>query len=348
MGASGFPGKRVEAHRAGTTITLRMARPILTEPDKALIQRLTLVLIFVFVFVAAFSHLHGVYSHKFFDRTGPAKWIWARHPMSANEPLAFFAAREFTLPQNRIYTRLKIAGDPEYTLYVNGREIAGRRVDEQRVLDYYDISDLVQTGRNRIVVAVRAPQGIGGLLAAIDIAPETQNWVVTNEQWKVYRRWDPLLLQYDIAGASEAPVVVGEPPIGRWNYLEIARRERDPQPAAVSIPTEKFIAGALRPEIRTINGIAVATAIPTKATAFDFGFTKGRVRISTADTRAFSRVVPLRFANLRGELGLVEWNLRPVVFAPGESEVTTPEKHSFRYVMAFARDVDAAVLKTEQ
>ena len=48
--------------------------------------------------------------------------------MSANEPVAFFAAREFTLPPNRVYTRLKVLGDPEYTLYVNGREIAGRLV----------------------------------------------------------------------------------------------------------------------------------------------------------------------------------------------------------------------------
>jgi hypothetical protein len=345
MGASGFPGKRVDAHRAGTTITLRMARPILSEQDKALIKRLSVVLVFVFVFVAAFSHLLRVYSHKFFDRTGPAKWIWAQHPMKSNEPLAFFAAREIELPPKRIYTRLKIAGDPEYTLYVNGREIAGRRVGEQKALDYYDISDLVQTGRNRIVVAIRAPQGIGGLLAAIDIAPETQNWVVSNEQWKIYRRWDPLLLQYDIAGAFESPMIVGKPPIGRWNYLEIARRERDPQPAAASGPADKFLAVALRPEIVNVNGIAVATAIPTDAAAFDFGFTKGRVRISTSSTLSSSRVVPLRFAYQRGELGLIEWNLRPIVFAPGESEVTTPEVHSFRYVMAFARDVDARVLK---
>ena len=310
-------------------------------------KRLTLALAFIFVFTAAFSHLLGVYSRKFFDRTAPAKWIWARHPMSSNEPLAFFAAREFDLPAKRIYTRLKIAGDPEYTLYVNGREIAGRRVGEQRALDYYDISDLVQTGRTRIVVAVRAPQGVGGLLVSLDIAPETENWIVSNEQWKIYRNWDPLLLQYDIAGASEPPVIVGVPPVGRWNYLEIARRERDAQPVAEKAPKEMFIANAQRPEIRTINGIAVATAIPTKATAFDFGVTKGRVRISVANPRAFSRVVAVRFANARNELGLVEWNPRPIVFAPGETEVTTPEEHSFRYVMAFAREVNAAALTAD-
>jgi hypothetical protein len=55
--------------------------------------------------------------------------------------------------------------------------------------------------------------------------------------------------------------------------------------------------------------------------------------------RGYSRLVPVRFANHQSELGLLELNPRPIVFAPGETEVTTPEEHSFRYVMAFARDV---------
>ncbi|HEX2122916.1 MAG TPA: hypothetical protein VHL59_14890, partial [Thermoanaerobaculia bacterium] len=59
---------------------------------------------------------------------------------------------------------------------------------------------------------------------------------------------------------------------------------------------------------------------------------------------AFSRLVHVRFANHSSELGFIEWNLRPIVFAPGETSVTTPEVHQFRYVMAFASDVRAEVL----
>lgn len=311
----------------------------------ALVKRLTVVLAFVFVFTAAFSHLVRVYSQKFHDRTASARWIWARHPMSSNEPVAFFAAREITLPANRIFTRVKLLGDPEYTLYVNGREVAGRLVGEDKAFDLYDVSDLVQTGRNRIVVAVRAPKGVGALLVAVDIAPETENRVVSDQQWKIYRQWDPLLLEYDIAGRWEAPSIVGEPPIGRWNYLEIARRERATPPTAVLPPKEVFLADALMPNIRTYGGVAVAGTERTKATAFDFGFTRGRVRVSIERERAFSRVVQVRFANDRSELGYPERNLRPIVFAPGEREVTTPEEHSFRYVMAFGRDVRVEVVK---
>jgi hypothetical protein len=321
-----------------------MTGAILRPEEGDLMKRLTIVLAFIFVFTAAFSHLVRVYSQKFHDRTATARWIWAHHNMSANEPLAFFAAREFELPPNRIYTRLKLLGDPEYTLYVNGQEVAGRRVGEERALDYYDLSPLVKTGSNRIVVAVRAPQGAGGLLAALDIAPETENWMVTDGQWKIYRQWDPLILQFDIAGRWERPAIVGEPPIGRWNYLQIAKRDAGLPPVEVQPPKEGFTLMALLPKITTQGGIAVATAQRARATAYDFGFTKGRVRVTMESASGFSRLVPVRFANASNELGLIEWNLRPIVFAPGETSVTTPEVHNFRYAMAFARDVRIEVL----
>lgn len=316
----------------------------ISASDRDLIRRLTLVLLFLFVFTAGFSGLLRMYSQKFFDRTPGARWIWAHHPMSANEPLAFFASREITLPPNRVFTRIKILGDPEYTLYVNGQEVAGRFVGEDKSLDLYDVSELVRTGRNRVVVAVRAPKGVGALLVAIDIAPETENWVVSDERWKIYRRWDPLLLEYDIAGRWESPAIVGEPPLGRWNYLEIARREPALPPTAAHSPKVVFATEGLLPNIRTHGGVAVAGTDRARATAFDFGFTRGRVRIAVERNSAFSRVVQVRFANVRNELSLAERNLRPIVFAPGEQEVTTPEEHRFRYVMAFMRGGRAEVL----
>jgi hypothetical protein len=317
----------------------------ISASDRDLIRRLTIVLAFLFVFTAAFSTLVRVYSQKFFDRTAGARWIWAHHAMSANEPLAFFAAREITLPPNRVYTRIKILGDPEYTLYLNGREVAGRLVGEDKSLDLYDVSELVKTGRNRIVVAVRAPKGVGALLVAVDIAPETENWVVSDGQWKIYRWLDPLLLQYDIAGRWESPAIIGEPPIGRWNYLDIARRPFVVPPASDVQPKEVFATEGLVPTIRTHGGVAVAGTERAKATAFDFGFTRGRVRLTVEKDSAFSRVVQVRFANARNELGYPDPNLRPMVFAPGEREVTTPEERTFRYVMAFMRGGQADVLR---
>ena len=352
IGASGLPGKREEAQRAGITITDRMtAADSINRQDRVLLKRLTVVVIFLLVFTAAFAHLHRVYSDKFFGITGPAEWIWARHRMSDGYPVAFFAVRDFVLPERRLYTHLKLIGDPEYTLYINGVELAGRllgghRTEADERLDLYDISPLVKTGRNRIVVAVRSPQGIGGLLAAIDLAPEDQNWLVTNSEWKIYRWWHSELLRRDPPGAAwERPQIIGKPPIGRWNYLQVTRREAASPPGAMLSPRESFRMIGYVPTIRTRGGVALAVADRAPATVFDFGFTRGRLRVTRERTHFASRAVNVRFAFAREELGRIEWNLRPIVFAPGEASVTMPEPHELRYAMVFARGVKAELVQ---
>lgn len=319
----------------------------LPAADRDLVRRLAVVFAFLFAGTAAFSHLVRTYSQKFHDVTGEAKWIWAQHSMSANEPVAFFAARDLELPEHRIFTHVKVLGDPEYTLFVNGRRIASTRVGEERKLHVYDVSDVVQTGRNRIVVGVRAPQGFGGLIAAVDIAPETRNWVVTDSSWTIYRRWNPAILSAGAESAMpEPPQIVGEPPVGRWNFLDVQKREEPAPPEEVLPPVEVFAVEGLIPRIRTRNGVAFATAEPAPATAFDFGFTRGRLRLTRRRADAASRVVMVRYANARPELSLIEWRVRPVVFAPGERVVELPEvNENFRYVLVFARDVSVEVLR---
>lgn len=314
--------------------------------DRDLMRRITIVLAFVFVFAAAFARLHALYAHKFLSTTGEARWIFAQHSMSFQQPVAFFAVRDFTLPDKRYFTRLKVAGDPEYTLWVNGQEIGGRRVGEERRLDLYEINDLVKTGKNRIVVAVRAPQGVGGLIASIDIAPEVANVMVTDGKWKIFREWHRDLPRRDPQGIPwQRPTIVGAPPIGRWDYLMLAKQPLVPPPSTVMPPRESFPTIALVPRIRTRSGVAIAVAERSRATAFDFGFTRGRVRLIAEQPKGLSRTVNVRFANARNELGLAEWNLRPVVIAPGETVVTTPEAHSFRYVMVIARGIRAEVAR---
>jgi hypothetical protein len=314
--------------------------------DRDLMRRLTVVLVIVFLLTAAFSKLAHVYSHKFLDTTGQGTWIWAEHPMNANLPVAFFAAREFTLPENRTFAHLKVYGDPEYTVWINGRELAGRQSGAVARLDLYDVSTAVQTGSNRIVIGVRAPQGNGGLIASLDISPELENWVVTDERWTIYRNWRPDLLAVHPTDLwSERPMIVGQPPIGRWNYLHAQPAELPPPSSATIAPRASFTLEAQLPTIKTRQGVALAVAEPKQATAFDFGFTRGRIRITRDRDAPESRAIKVRFANLREELNTVEWNLREVVLAPGERVVTTPEAHSFRYVMVFASDVRVEVVR---
>ncbi|HEX9986738.1 MAG TPA: hypothetical protein VGF69_26015 [Thermoanaerobaculia bacterium] len=314
--------------------------------DRELMKRLTIVVLFIFFFTAAFTRLDRVYSQKFFDVTGQAYWIWAPHRISRNEPVVFFATRDFDLPEQRLYTSIKILGDPEYTLWFNGYEIAGRRVGDERELDVYDVSKLAKTGRNRIVVAVRANQGVGGLLASVDLAPEVENWVVTDARWKIYRRWRPDILLRDSPDLGPAaPMLVGEPPIGRWNYVTSASREFA-QPFERTIPPrEVFTMRALLPTIRTRAGVAISVADPVRAQAFDFGFTKGRVRLTIEGDATVSRAITVRYANAREELDRVEWATRAFVFAPGERTVIDPEVESFRYVLVYGGKAAADVVQ---
>ena len=149
--------------------------------------RLAIATLGLFLFIAAFHRLNLLYSHKFFDVTGRAQWIWPQLRVAANVPVAFFATRDFDLPKNRYFTRIKIAGDPQYTLYFNGREVGGRRTADDMALDVYDVSTLARDGRNRIVVAVRSANGVGGLLASVDITPEYQNMVPSGSDAAVSR-----------------------------------------------------------------------------------------------------------------------------------------------------------------
>lgn len=323
---------------------MSLAGSITTE-DRDLMKRLAIVFAFLFLATAGFAHLVRTYSQKFYDVTGEAQWIWAQHPMSAGEPVAFFASRDFDLPEHRLFTQIKVLGDPEYTLYVNGQEVAGQLAGEDRKIQLYDLSDLVKTGRNRVVIAVRAAQGYGGLIAAIDISPETRNWIVTDASWRIYRSWSPELLARDLPSGWEPPMLVGEPPIGRWNFLDIENAQRTAAVKEVQQPVESFEVEGFIPRVKTRNGMAFATADPARATTFDFGFTRGRLRLTIDRDRAFSRAVMVRYANARDELPLVEWTLRPVVFAPGERVVEIPESASFRYVMVFSKDVRVEVVR---
>src|SRR4029078_2129911 len=100
------------------------------------------------------------------------------------------------------------------------------------------------------------------------------------------------------------------------------------------------------PAIRTVNGVAVAVTQRARASAFDFGFTRGHLRLIRDRDQSMSRLVNVRFAFARNELELIEWNLRPIVFAPGELAVTTPEVHNFRYSLVFGRGATAEVVQS--
>jgi len=300
-------------------------------------RRLSIALGALLVLTFAISRLYLLYSHKFLDNTGRAEWIWINHRIASGDPQAFFATRDFDLPPNRYYTKIKIGGDPEYTLYFNGREIGGHRAGERPSLDVYDLTPLARTNGNRIVVALRSPNGVGGLIASVDISDEFQNFVVSDSSWNIVKRWTPDLLLRDPSPLFVArPQRLGTPPARRWGYLEARNAQIAEPPKTIIEPlSPPFAFDTALPDIEIIEGVAVAVPKKTRATAFDFGVRNGRVRLTVAGGGGTSRSIKVRYANERSELFTIEGSVEPFVFAPGESVVTDAQLHRFRYVMVY-------------
>jgi hypothetical protein len=315
--------------------------------DRVLIRRLLIIAASVFVVVAAASRLELLYSHKFFDNTGTAQWIWQQNRFADGNPTAFFATHEFDLPPNRSFTRIKMLGDPEYTLYFNGVAIGGRHVgDDNEALDTYDVSTLARDKKNRMVVALRSANGVGGLIASIDLTQEFGNFVVTGNDWHIVRRWrDDLLLHDPPSNEIARPQLLGRPPARRWNYL----LQRDAKPFAptqqVIAPRESFDFETALPEIAVIGGTAVTVARKTHATSYDFGPVTGRARLTIRNVANAASNVTVRFANNRSELFAVEGGVEQFVFAAGERVILDEETRNFRYVTVYGSAASVDIVK---
>jgi hypothetical protein len=312
------------------------------------VRRLVAGLAVAFALVVLFVRLDDLYSDKFFDVTGTAEWIWDRHRLADGDPIAFFATRDFRLPAGRQYAKIKILGDPEYTLYLNGVEVGGKRVLDSHRLDVYDVSSIARTGRNRAVVAVRSANGVGGLILSLDIAPERENVVVTDRSWRIFRSWSPLLLERDLYQLHPlAPMSLGRPPMRRWNYLTKAPTPLFQPPQREVQPRHVISFASALPEFRTLEGVVVVGRKAVRATAYDFGPMRGYGRISLpGGVSATSQVILVRYANAPSELSLMEGRVEQIVLAPGEQSVIDPQKRLFRYIIIYGRDnVRASVLK---
>ncbi|MEA2162927.1 MAG: hypothetical protein QOK37_1054 [Thermoanaerobaculia bacterium] len=308
-----------------------------TTADRVLIRRLLIIAASIVVVVAAFSRLDLLYSHKFFDNTGRAQWIWPVHRMAAGDPVAFFATYDFDLPPNRAFTKIKMLGDPEYTLYFNGAAIGGRRVgDGNEALDTYDVSTLARDRKNRIVVAVRSANGVGGLILAIDLTSEFANFVVTGSDWHIVRGWrDDLLLRDPPANDITQPQLLGRPPARRWNYLAQRAAPLFAPAQRVVAPRQSFDFVTALPEIAVVGGTAVTVSRKTSATAYDFGVIQGRARLTIRNPGTAARDVIVRFAYDRADLFTIDAPVEHVVFAAGEKTIVDEQLRTFRYITVY-------------
>ncbi|MBI2215188.1 MAG: hypothetical protein HYU52_16180 [Acidobacteria bacterium] len=302
----------------------------------------------VFVVVALASFFARFFGAQFHRATGEAQWIWPDTQLSAGAPLAFFAVKELEVPLNPPFVRIKIACDPEYTLYFNG-EVVGRALEGSRsTLDVYDVTALARQGeKNRIVVAARSANGVGGLIAAVDYAPMRENDIVTDASWTLVGAWRDDLPLRD-SGLPTLPVrVLGAPPFGRWNDLALANRERTTFPTRRVAPVESRSVSLAVSRIRVVGGVAVASRESEAATAWDFGEFEGNCLLNDAGgATASTRIVRLRAEPNFRDFGF-DGTTREIALAPGETSYLDPRQLRARWVAVYGSAAAPVVIPRE-
>lgn len=290
---------------------------------------------------ASILAIAAFYEKKFSRTTGHAVWLWSDHRIAADLPEAFFLVREFDLPAAPQFVRIRVAADPEYTLWFNGVEIGGRASDG-RQLDAFELTEFARPKGNRVVLAIRSPRGVGGVLAAVDLGAMVQSWLVTDDRWRIYPSWsDALLRPGPLSLPYGEPRVLGAPPFGRWNYPRDRDGDRYASRTVFHYPRSAERFEAWLPRIEVKSGVAVAGRVTADATAFDFGGIVGRpaIRVTPGDTRA----IPIRFATRAEDLRR-EGPIASLVVGAGEREVTSAQARAFRFLVVYGDPVEAWVI----
>lgn len=306
---------------------------------RAMTRRYATIGLAVLLAASALATLVRFYGNEFHGNTGEAWWLWSHHRIAADEPEAFFLTREFDLPDVRELVHIRVAADPEYTLWFNGIEL-GRGAWEGPWLDRYDVTTIARPEGNRIVLGVRSPRGVGGVLATLDAGSMKRNWLVSDASWKLHRRWSPDLLERDLEEA-ERPRLLGRPPFGRWNWLSVRPVERWRARRGFVHPEGRQRFATWLPKIEVKSGVAVAGRVDAEAEAFDFGPVLGRaeLRVEEGGTRA----IRVRYANRPEEFGLAG-DVVSFVVAEGERSVVSPTERAFRYLIVYDEPVEARVI----
>ncbi len=141
-------------------------------------------------------------------------WIWRDHDLRHVQAAGFYAVKEFDLVAAPAEAEVRILGDAEYLLLLNGARIGSNRFVSGAAVDRYRVEPWLVPGRNRVVVELRSPAGAGGL--RFELLAGGQQLVRSDGSWSIYRtHWRGLFGERPMP-AGERPRLLGRSPLGRW------------------------------------------------------------------------------------------------------------------------------------
>ncbi len=201
------------------------------------------VLVLAGVTVLSVAALHGFWERRLSHLTGDAQWIWVTNEFGSLHPQAGLFVATLHLDGPPPSALLKVCGDREYVVYVNGTPAACGWSRPGFRLDLFDVAHLLKQGDNVIAAEVRSPTPAGALLLALDVEGVGRNVLVSGPAFVARARFS--LAAHD---ALDRPVPVrwGVPPRNPWGY-----------PKPLSHPRtldEAVVEEAVRAEIRPAPG----------------------------------------------------------------------------------------------
>lgn len=167
--------------------------------------------------------VHRMWARQLSHFTGEAEWMWSTDALERVHPEAGLFVTSFHVEQPAPAALLKVCGDREYVVYLNGTVAACGWSRPGFRLDLYDVGHLLRVGGNTLAVEARSPSPVGGVLLALDVEGLGSN-VVTSGRSFVFRRL------FDLGpvrgGEPRAPVLWGRPPRFPWAYPQAVSRPR--------------------------------------------------------------------------------------------------------------------------
>ena len=145
--------------------------------------------------------------------------------MTEVRPEVLFAVKDIVLDELPERATLEVLADEEYWALLNGSPVGAGRYRPGAPRDRYDVTALLRTGTNRLVIEGRSARGTGGLIAQWTVAGarRTRHWS-TGSDWGIARAHEGAFLDPEAELSSlEPPLVWGAPPIGRWGSLAEVR-----------------------------------------------------------------------------------------------------------------------------
>lgn len=142
------------------------------------------------------------------SETGRARWIWATDDVKTPHPLRFTATRSIVIEETVTDARVKIFGDPQYRVLLDGRLVGAGRQAPGDALDVYDVSDRLGRGVHEWAIEAESPTGIGGVLFALDVSGHGRDAVVSDASWTIDGR---------------PAFVWGDPPMYPWGFPPLPR-----------------------------------------------------------------------------------------------------------------------------